>query len=342
MLTHRNSYPGSRIKEVTARTTGYKYPDFMIEGDGWHMPPFLSDQIADFLNDATGIDGGGREISEELEAALCADFSDVLQKAQGGRYLYTGAIIVGREKLIRPHNMWAGPYKELKQKYYERESLISDTHSIGIQQKRGDFTSDEAQSIGQHEVGLTNRRSTKPILGTTGAGPCIIVAAYNREIGQALLTHVDFGTDLNSLSEYLDKMGGSASNKLEIHLHGGDNTTREQMAEIVGLIKQRSDTKIISAELCTGTGGEAKRLALDSRTGEVFTIFDHDQLHRDKMYPGIQPRGTPLILSFDGTREAMGKFTASVDDRRAGGGEVSRGGKRTEPTKRADGLAENS
>jgi hypothetical protein len=297
------------------------------------------DQLADFLNDATGVEGGGRKISEDLEKAVFADFADVLEKS-GNTYSYTGA------KFVDKYGMFAGSYDQSQKEYGEQESLISGVNFIGVQQRSGTFTAGEAQGVLQHEVALTSRHSTKPVLGTYGAGPCIIVAAHNEETGEALLAHVDSLSNLKSLSQHLDKIGGSEGSKIRIHLLGGDTSSRKQASQIVSLIKGRSDTEIVTAELCAG--GESKSLALDARTGEVFTTFRPQQLDlgkdsdaRTRMI-AMQFNESPLTLTFDGTRESVGRFTAQVDDARSGGGEIFRGGKRTEPKPREGGWAENS
>jgi hypothetical protein len=302
MSRHENSYPDSPIKAVLTfigDDCGNLGPHFLIQGKDWSMREMPRDQLEAFLNDATGVTNGIRKISEELEQAIFADFADVLERS-GNTYKYTGSSLSGKYRIDDSYEA-----------YLSTEGLISNVNSLGAQQRHGDFTPSEAKGVSQNEVALTSGHRTKPVLGSFGAGPCFIVAAYNARTQQALLAHVYILSDLNSLTQYLDKLGGNEQSKIQIHLHGGDDSTRVQANQIIEFIRCRPGAEIVSANICNGSH-DAASLAIDARTGDVFTDFRPQQLDLGEDFDarmkilGVQLRGGirqpfPLRLIYDGT-----------------------------------------
>lgn len=303
VFRHENSYPNSPIKAVVAYigdNCGNIGPHFMIQGKDGGLREMPRDQLEDFLNHTTGAVGDVRIISKELEAAVFADFSDVLEKS-GRLYRYTGPINAGSYKINNSYTA-----------YHAGEGLISAANSLGVQEKSGNFTASESQGVSQHEVALTSADSKKPVLGTLGAGPCFIVAAYNKKTQQALLAHVDMLTDLDSLRLHLNNLGGNAQDKIQIHLLGGNDGTRVQASEIISIINDRGDAEIVSARICSSLNRESgEQLAIDARTGEVFTNFTPEQLDlgADFDFRNLTTRRSaalnnrrPLTLVYDGTK----------------------------------------
>jgi len=226
--------------------------------------------LAKFLNDATGIDGGDRIISEEVESGIRHDFSDVLAFDEG-RYTYTGPKVFDKAGFFA-----GGSYDEGKKLHLKQERLIREANSREQAAREGAFTTEESFSVLQHEITITDGGNPKPILGSFGAGPCVIIAAYNPVTNQAMLTHVDALTSLSSLDAYFDRLSPSPRAKLQVHLAGGDDSSKEQVTIILEKIYSLRDAEILSANLCCGH--ESKSLAIDSRTGEVFTVFHPKQL----------------------------------------------------------------
>jgi hypothetical protein len=68
--------------------------------------------------------------------------------------------------------------------------------------------------------------------------------------------------------------------RLEIHLAGGDNSSREQVSRLIDIIEQTPNAKIKTADLLYT--GNSKKLAIDSRTGEASTSFSYTQLEEGK------------------------------------------------------------
>lgn len=268
------------------------------------------DQLADFLNDATGL-GGGRKISPELEQAIVADFSNDITKTDGA-YRYVG------QPFVDKYNQFSSSYAASQEQYARVETTINSANQVGIKKTAGQFASQEAQGVLQHDIAITNSQSEKPVLGTYGAGPCIIVAAYNFSTQQGFLSHVDSLTETPCLRQYLQRISGNQSDEIQVHLHGGDNSSREQAAGIVDFLRSQPNIKIVSANLCEGL--ESKSLALDTRTGEIFTDFAPSQLETGKddeikiRMLAMNTRESPLNLSFDGERiPTTGKHTQAPE-----------------------------
>lgn len=140
----------------------------------------------------------------------------------------------------------------------------------------GEFTAHEALGVLQHEIGLTTANSEKPILGTYSAGPCVIVAMYNPKTKVAALAHVDCTTDLNSLYSHLCNILGNDT-AIDIHIAGGDSTSESTVVSILKMINQNPRFILKTARIL---GRDIKSLAIDSRTGEIFTDFHHEQLDK--------------------------------------------------------------
>lgn len=64
----------------------------------------------------------------------------------------------------------------ISSKIIENTKIISAATSKPQKKSYGNFSAREALAVLQHEVGVSTPSSEKPILGSFGAGPCIIVA----------------------------------------------------------------------------------------------------------------------------------------------------------------------
>lgn len=267
---------------------------FSIQYNDYSMKDFPKNQVAEFLNDAVGNKGSARIISKELEENIAKDFADSLEVLDG-QYYYIGS------KFIDRYNYYSSSYEESK----EEHSLLAEINSLPQIEGKGLFSDETAEAVLQHTAAITGSNSDKPILGTYGAGPCVIIAAYNPSTNQALLMHIDGLTSLSSLTKHIDSIANGIT--LQIHLRGGDGSSKKMCTEIIKLLKSRDDIQIISANI--GTGGNAKSLAIDSRTGEIFTNFSPKQLHHEENYNdkiklvAMRIDKYPIELSFDGTKK---------------------------------------
>lgn len=115
---------------------------------------------------------------------------------------------------------------------------------------------------------------------------------------------MDKVTTFFSIESLFKTISGCEIDKFEVHLHGGDSDTRTQAAKIVGLVKSQKNSELVSANLCNGD--DFKCLAIDSRTGKIFTIFSVRQLDYGDHYDlrikhaASRIKESPLDLGFDG------------------------------------------
>ncbi|MGC1853947.1 MAG: hypothetical protein WA659_01015 [Candidatus Aquirickettsiella sp.] len=260
------------------------------------------EQLADFLNETTNRDNNQLfNISEAVEKGILDDFSDLL-KFEDNKYIYIGPKIADR------NNFFPKSYHESIRAYTEQEDLLKGVNKKNQATVFGLFSLEESQAVLQHEVAITNSKSKKPILGSYGARPCVIVALYNPSTKEAVLAHIDALTTLFSLNQYFTKLSSNAENgdKIQVHLSGGDNSSKKKTTALIKEINDCNDTEIISANICNGN--DSKSLAIDSRTGEIFTSFRPNQLQHAPDYRlrmelvSMQFSESALSESFDGTK----------------------------------------
>ncbi len=193
----------------------------------------------------------------------------------------------------------------------EDNTMFENVRKIGQDSNLASFTSADAQGVLQREVAFTNADSAKPILGTTGAGPCVAIAIYNPETKTASLAHVDADTDLSSLGGMFHQLSKESDATLEVHLAGGLMESRNNVIELIRQIQYQKNIEIKSADIIPESTTTTKSLAIDSRTGEIFTQVNLNQLDPGddadmrkrildmKLSMGMK---TPLDLIYDGRK----------------------------------------
>jgi hypothetical protein len=127
-----------------------------------------------------------------------------------------------------------------------------------------------------YEIGVTSLNHEKTILGTFGAGPCIILAIFNPNDHTALLSHLSSGVSSKHFFPYLNQFSKDQGKKFQAYIAGSDHSTRNQMSTLIDDLQKRDDLEIVGVSL--GDGFNDKSLAIDALTGEVFTDFNPDQL----------------------------------------------------------------
>ncbi len=168
--------------------------------------------------------------------------------------------------------------QEEQERKLRDEELLKKSNAIGQKESNGQFTNKEAYSILQGYIGYTNSKSTKPILGTYGAGPCIIIYIYNPKTFAASLTHIDPTVHANGiLNSMIYSLRKEENEKLEIHLRGGDGSSKEFAMKLLNDLSQKNNIELKSCSLLSGDH-ESKSLAIDSRNGQIYTDFLVNQL----------------------------------------------------------------
>lgn len=285
-------------------------------------------QIAEFLN----LERNKRKtkpkeaIPEEVEKSLVKDLSDHLTEVEG-QYVYIGPLNPNAKKYYG-----ASSYVALTEANEERDNLINLANSNLQIENIGKFTPEEARGVAQRELVMANLDSQKPILGTFGAGPCVAIAVYNPTTHKAMLSHVDALTDLSSLRRYLDIIAQDSKEKLQVHLAGGQESSKEVCTKIIKMLNDRDDNTIKSSKLIP-LGGSGESLAIDARTGEVFTSFNPNQLDLGTDFDsknqllGLQTSISPIkFVDYEKKSEA-------VKDKESEGGLVAKLSTKLEPEK---------
>ncbi|WP_392538620.1 hypothetical protein [Legionella sp. 227] len=287
-------------------------PRFVIQDTNWNHKELPVAQLAEFLNDATGINGGKQLIDKHVENELVSHFSNVIS-FKNGQYVYSGP------EYDRPSGFFSANYQESKLEFEKEIRLLALVNSANSKRPtRGNFSSTEGYAVLQHEIGITNNTSLKPILGSYGAGPCFIIAIWNATTKTALLAHVDALTSLSSVESLFKRISSDDNDILEVHLHGGDSSSKKQAAQIIELVENHENAKILSADVCHD--GHSKSLAIDSRNGEVFnelspTQLEHGRNSEDQLkIVAFRLIESPLELSFDG-RQRKHQTEHQVDSR---------------------------
>lgn len=181
----------------------------------------------------------------------------------------------------------------------EKLDLIDATNRLGRNTIRmsDKISPNTTLSVAQHHVAYTDATGKFPILSTFGAGPCVILAAYNRQDKRAALAHIDAGTELNCLGRIFGRIRESTDTPLEVHLAGGDSCSIDLICSLIGIVNNTKNVVIKSSNLNTY---EANQLALDSTTGDIDDTFN---IHRTYMVKDFD-----TILQIVGLPAAMGKY----------------------------------
>ena len=170
------------------------------------------------------------------------------------------------------------PVRSVSEERLEEEkrqfgAIFTAILTIGQPEKQGRFTPEEAHLVRQGEYAITTESSDYPIIGTYAAADCVIICLYNVPTHTALLAHVDGITTLSSLDLLIHDIGPG---QLRLHLAGGTQESIKLIKKIVQFFISKS-IEITSTDL-VGDGDMGKSLAIDARTGDVFTSFQHTQL----------------------------------------------------------------
>jgi chemotaxis receptor (MCP) glutamine deamidase CheD len=158
------------------------------------------------------------------------------------------------------------------------QNQFAAVKSLGQPEKEGEFTKEDSRYVYIRGYATSSAEDARPILGTNGAGPCLIVALYNPTEKTAMLAHIDANTDIQSLHKIIERMGGK-DQPLQAHLAGGRPMTETMVGGVLDILKQHGNISIKSADIMNDDDS-MKSLAIDSRTGEVYTRFM--SMHMDK------------------------------------------------------------
>src|SRR5262245_3901062 len=120
------------------------------------------------------------------------------------------------------------------------ETAINEANKKQPSYKYFQLTPDNTRGVLQHEYSIVSSTAKQNQLGTYGAGPCVIMAAWNPDAKKAGLAHVDALTDIGSVKNFVNQVASGLKDgtKLQVHLLGGDRSSTKLQAELVTLVKK--------------------------------------------------------------------------------------------------------
>ncbi|MGD9153747.1 MAG: hypothetical protein PVG30_08890 [Gammaproteobacteria bacterium] len=182
---------------------------------------------------------------------------------------------------LRSYKLEDSEIKKLKLAIKEQieSNKLSEKKLVEIQAplknaKYANFSKNLAEGVLQREYAITTANSKKPILGTYGAGPCLIVAIYDSKSKTAFLAHIDSATNLKSLTQILKIFNPKTS---VVHLFGGDNSSKNMCMDVVEIFES-NHFKLHNTDIVRSDWRNAASLAIDARNGQIYTPVEHYHL----------------------------------------------------------------
>lgn len=165
------------------------------------------------------------------------------------------------------------------------------------------FKKSEAAVVFQHEFAITYSDAERPILGTFGAGTCLILALYDASSKIAVLAHIDHKTDLDSLPHLFTEL---TKENTVAHLFGGTSNSKDMCIKVINLLEENKITIVNSDIVREGFDGAS--LAIDARNGDIFSPvspFELDITMSRKgfgLFADFEIEKTPLSKCYDGRK----------------------------------------
>lgn len=120
---------------------------------------------------------------------------------------------------------------------------------------------DLCEAILQKEFAITSTDREKKILGTYGAGPCIILCMRDRTNTNTILAHID-ATTKNPLLPFLAFPPPNS----DVYIIGSENSTRTQLLELLIELRNRG-YRVLFAHVIDNNSNS---FAIDCETGETW------------------------------------------------------------------------
>lgn len=162
---------------------------------------------------------------------------------------------------------------ESRQKAQELQREIDALNSLAEEnrlkepRKKIDIEDDKLVcSVNEGEVGILGEGSKKRFLESLGAGPCIIVTAYDPDNKIAAMAHIDGLTDEEATLAQLFRVFKDVDT-VEIRVFGGDPSSINQLVSIKKILEEKG---VVVREW--DILNTVKFIILDRETGEIFDV----------------------------------------------------------------------
>ena len=140
---------------------------------------------------------------------------------------------------------------------------------------RGIGKIDAERSVGilQREYGIANKYTDKNIIGSFGAGPCIILCIRNKLTTDTFLAHIDAMTlPVFTGESPIIFQSQFNPNESDVYIVGGNNQTKDQVYNLLVDLKRLDYTSIQCAYIVDDFS--SNNFAINSVTGEVYMNTD--------------------------------------------------------------------
>jgi hypothetical protein len=160
-----------------------------------------------------------------------------------------------------------------------------------------DLDSTKSVGIMQREYGIVNMNTTKHIIGTYGADPCVILCMRDRKTRETTLAHIDGGT-----LDYFQPFSSYEPTDTQVYIVGGNNFTKKQVNQMLIELKGRG----FDIHFAHVIDEQANRFAIDCITGVIY-LNKHVPVESLPLVFDVQPREVLLMDIVFGVRSPLSK-----------------------------------
>ena len=144
--------------------------------------------------------------------------------------------------------------------------------------KKVSFNSSEAASVMQGKFMISDG-SRFHVLGTYGAGPCLIMAVHCPTTKTGALAHLNASNSISSIRELINRF----QHPVDVHFFGGNTESKKNCDKIYQAVKQLAHVTIKNSDILPLRGSYAgASLAINVQTGEIYSPVEPKHLTPEK------------------------------------------------------------
>jgi len=159
---------------------------------------------------------------------------------------------------------------------FSLDSLVAEKN--GVQRPEFSGNMDGVVDVSMNQQAVTRATDEKPVLATFGLGPCVALVGYEPSAKVGFLTHYSAGTEVDgsfpNLLATLYRIGLShdSPTRFDVRLIGGwEGDVDKLIGELKTRVRHGTSFKMEIVEEDTGYVADGRSVALDTRTGELFS-----------------------------------------------------------------------
>jgi len=192
-----------------------------------------------------------------------------------------------------------------------------------------------AEAILQREYGIVSRNKGKTIIGSYGAGPCVILCMHNKKKQKAILAHIDARTEF-PLGLFITTFPDVT--ETDVYIVGGDISSAMMTKDIIDFLAKHQ-YNIVFAHVSSKM---ANCFAIDCITGETWLDDEVDIAHlpvtvnkrnrEDSLFHRLM-HGSPQLFEVDIPRTRASPRSASKSEKKTSPKSEKKGGRKRKMTK---------